>query len=201
MPRNPDRTTVPPTPPDRREERARVVTRPSLPERGTSEESEREVFMRALASIEAKVDAKISAAQRSTEPPKKSWKDLATQFIAALSLIGGVIANIKPTTDARLDPAYEKLAAAVTTMDTRQQRTDASVEGLRAWLAGYFAVTGVKVVDPPGTPAPLRVELQPAPLQSDDTVRPGAAPAVQVRTPLPAPPPSAKPIQLAPRLE
>jgi hypothetical protein len=204
--RDPDRTTEPPPPPPMRPKQQTL--RDGAPPPAISE---RELILQAIQSATESTKRELSELleerlqqSRSTPPPKKqSWQDIATKLVAALGVIAGALGMLKPSKDERVDKAYEDLAKAVRTIETQQQRSDSSVEALRAWLAGYFNATGVKVIDLPGAPAPARVELLPPPLQpqDDDVVRPGArAPAIQVRTPLPSPPPSAAPIKLAPRL-
>ena len=169
--------------------------------------SDRELLLQVMAEFESRQDEKleqyVQQSQRPAPPSKRhNWGDIVTKLVAALSLIGATLAGLKPTKDDRVDKAYEDLAKAVRTVESQQQRSDASVEALRAWLAGYFNATGVKTIDPPGAPPAARVELLPQPMQQpDDVVRPGQpAPAIQVRTPMPAPPPSSAPIKLAPKL-
>ncbi len=219
MPKDPNRDTIPPT---WKAERVRitaqrpVVPRPTpqrteyshqLPAKGETEESDREVLLRSMNEMEARFEQRLTESRRATQaealrPKKRDWGDIATKFVAALALIGTSLGAMKPTKDERLDKGYEDLAKALRTVEAHDQGTASSLEALRAWLAGYFNATGVKTIDPPGAPPAARVELLPAPLQAqDDIVRPGQhAPAIQVRTPMPAPPPSSAPIKLAPKL-
>lgn len=171
--------------------------------------NERELILQAIQTataqatkqVKADLEARIAQSQRAPAPKKHDWGDIATKFVAALALIGTTLGALKPTKDERVDKAYEDLAKAVKTIETQQQRTDSSVESLRSWLAGYLNATGVKTIDPPGAPPAQQVELLPAPLvRGTKRGQAEAAPAIQVRTPLPAPPPSVAPIKLAPKL-
>jgi hypothetical protein len=161
--------------------------------------------LRALAETKAELERQIVETRRmSMAPPKRSWEDRLTKVATAVAVILGAVAALKPavpTKDERVDDAYKNLSTAVHEIDAHQRSSDASIEGIRAWLAGYLSSTGVKVIDPPGAPPRSIVELSPAPLQTDDVVRHGAAPAVQVKTPLPLPPASAPPVVLKPLKE
>lgn len=212
MPSRSDRDTVPPGDGTSRFHRDEPRTRPSLPRtgverqlpaRGESEESDREVLLRTLAELEGRFDEKLEASRRLSAAPKpRDWGDLATKFVAALGVVAGAAGVLKPAPkDTRVDDAYSETAKAIKTLEAHQSSTDSSLEGLRAWIAGYLASTGVKVAEPRGAPPAAIVELQPAPLVSSDTITPRQAPAVQVRTPLPLPPASSKPIVLRPLKE
>ena len=90
---------------------------------------------------------------------------------------------------------YAALRDEVIRVNESQRAQAADLAELRAWIKGYLQATGVKVVDPPGAAIePKTVELAPAPLLSPH--KPGRAPDVQVRTPLPAPRPVPAPVQL-----
>lgn len=206
MPTSRDRETLPPDDGFRREER----TRPGTPRTGAERQlpaprdpppdPDRELILRAMADLKSDLEGQLAASRRASEAPRRrGWEDQLTKVAAAVAVIVGAFAAFKPTgRDPRVDEGYKNLSDAVQKLDEHQRSSDSSVEGLRAWIAGYLASTGVKTVDPPGAPPRAIVELQPAPLQSDDVVRPGAAPAVQVKTPLPLPPASAKPVVLKP---
>lgn len=171
-----------------------------LPPPGSSEESDREVLLRAIADMRTEFEERLAISRRESEAPRRrTWEDQLTKVAAAVAVVVGSFAALKPTPkDERVDDAYKQLGEAVTKLDSHQRSTDSSLEGLRAWLAGYLASTGVKVAEPRGAPPAAVVELQPAPLVTSDTITPHQAPAVQVRTPLPLPPASSKPVVLKP---
>lgn len=213
MPKNPDRDTLPPLLrgseaipyKDRTRPLPARTTSPGIgiPAAGTTEESDRDVLLRTFREMESRFEQRLAESRRATAaadlaPKKRDWGDLATKAVAALGVIAGTLGMLKPSKDDRVAPAYEELGRAVKTLESHQLATDSSLEQIRAWLSGYLQATGVKVAEPKGAPPATIVELQPAPLVANDRVTASQAPAIQVKTPLPAPPPSTKPIVLKP---
>ncbi len=206
MPKDPNRDTSPPGPVDRQAARgrpSRTGIAHQLPALGQTEESDREILLRSMAEMESRFEQRLAESRRATAaaeiaPKKRDWGDLATKLVAALGVVAGALGMLKPSKDDRVAPAYDELGRAVKTLESHQLATDSSIEQLRAWLSGYLHATGVKVTEPKGAPPAAIVELQPAPLVANDTITPNQPAAIQVKTPIPAPPPSTKPIVLKP---
>ncbi len=174
-----------------------------LPPYGASEESDREVLLRTIREMELRFEQRLTESKRESQvaslaPKKRDWGDLATKFVAAFAAIAGVAGILKPTQDNRVVESHDDVAKAIAQLDAHQRSTDSSLEQLRAWIDGYLTVTGVKVSKPSGAPPPAIVELQPAPLVTSDKITAHQAPSIQVRTPIPLPPMSAKPVVLKP---
>jgi hypothetical protein len=172
---------------------------------------DREEIGRWLRGVEDRFNARLNGLELeiAAKPPESSIGRRNAAFWAnAGAVLMGLGACIAAASQCSKPPPPELKAAQV--YDTVKGELDrlARVQGqqhddlvqLRAWLSGYFKATGVRVADPPGTPAapPLLLSVEPSPAASVSPVvvkRPGSAPkpaAVRVLKPLPSPAPSAR---------
>lgn len=128
--------------------------------------------------------------------PDMSWIGHLPAILMAIGALIGVVAQSCSTSEKkygavveRVDKIEKKLDAHVTVSDldqiaekTKEDKIRTYLLKERDWVGGVFEKQGVKVDDPPGSPARAEIEFYPAPQRGSK------APLIQPKATFPSPP-------------